>query len=556
MVGFGAEEPVKQCSSRRLALLAAASALIGASPASTPDVSAQAAVTPAGLAATIRFLASDGLEGRGPATAGDKIAEAYLASRLEALGFSPGGPGGSWLQSFEMIGVRTTMPATWRFDTRGAAVELSNGTDFIATAGQTLEDVGLQGSELVFAGYGIRAPELGWDDFASAPPLAGKTLVVLDGEPDWHASPGEALAERHYYGRWQYKYQVGASLGAAAVILVQPLANGKPSWSRSWTGEVFQPAASGDVAVRLRARLTDAAARRLFAAAGADFDTLASASRRAPSPPVSLGIRTSVAARATLRRVVTANVIGQLAGRDPSLKHEAVIVSAHHDHLGVLDPDETGDRVYNGALDNAAGVAQVLGVAEAFAKARTRPRRSILVVLFAAEEQGLLGAYHYVAHPTVPLRNIAGVLNYDGGNIWGRASDVRIAGFGLTTLDGPLSVAAGRQGRVLKSPAYPDRGDFFRSDQYAFERADVPAIRFTSSVDFIGKAAGWGRVQVERWEAEHYHRPSDQIDDKWNFDGMVDDARLGFIAAWAIAEQPVRAMIRPLPSTGQPNHKK
>ncbi|HEX6179220.1 MAG TPA: M28 family peptidase, partial [Thermoanaerobaculia bacterium] len=271
-------------------------------------------------------------------------------------------------------------------------------------------------------------------------------------------------------------------------------------------------------------------------AAGHDLTKLVAAARKSNFKPVPLGITTSLTLNNTISKKETANVIGLLRGGDRA--DEVVVFTAHHDHLGVGEPDAEGDRIYNGALDNASGSAQLLAIAKAFAALPQRPSRSILFNFVAAEEQGLLGSEYYATHPTFHPGKIAANLNFDGANIWGRTTDIVQVGFGKSQLDEVVRQFAAAQGRTIKPEQYPDRGFYYRSDQFNFAKIGVPAIYLDTGVDFRDRPAEWGRQQIEAWEAKQYHQPSDEIDATWNFDGMIEDARLGFFAGLAIAQMP------------------
>jgi len=276
--------------------------------------------------------------------------------------------------------------------------------------------------------------------------------------------------------------------------------------------------------------------RRLFQAGGQDLDKLLAAARSRDFKPVPLGIRTSLAFTNTLSHVQTANVGGLLPGSDPKLGAQVVVLSAHHDHFGIGESDATGDRIYHGAVDNASGCAQVLAIARALAALPQRPRRSILALFVAGEERGLLGSSYYAQHPSFPAGRIAANINIDGGNIFGRARDVTLISMGKSSLDGIAARVASGQGRVLKPDQFPDRGYYYRSDQFSFAKIGVPALFFSDGTDFIGRPAGWGRQQIEEWELKKYHQPADKLDDSWNFDGMIQDAQLDMLSAWLIAQ--------------------
>jgi len=252
--------------------------------------------------------------------------------------------------------------------------------------------------------------------------------------------------------------------------------------------------------------------------------------------PVPINLRTSIKFENDISRVRTANVAGLLPGSDPKLKDEVVIYSAHHDHFGIGEPDKTGDKIYNGAEDNAAGCAQLLAIARAMAALPEKPRRSVLFLFVAGEEQGLLGSKYYSVHPTFPAGRIAANINYDGGNYLGRTRDLTQVGAGKSSLDALAKALVEKQGRKLVPDQNPDKGYYYRSDQFSFAKIGVPALYFDEGTDYIGKPAGWGKQQHDEWTEHVYHQPSDQIDDSWNFEGMIEDATIGFDAGWLIAQ--------------------
>ncbi len=489
------------------------------------------------LAAPVRFLADDALEGRAPASAGDRLARLYLATELQSLGFRPAGVNGSWEQPLEIVGVTAAMPAQWNFNTAKGTTAWRWNEDYIAASGVVEESVSIGNAELVFVGYGIQAPEYQWDDFKGAD-LGNKILVMLNNDPDWDPQLFEGN-RRLYYGRWTYKYESAARQGAVGAIIVHTRPSAGYPWQvvqTSWSGEQFELPAQNEARLRLRSWATEAAMRQLLRSAGFDLDRLTEAAKQRDFKPVPLGITTSLAFTNRLSQVQTANVAGVLPGSDPRLRDEYVIFTAHHDHLGVGEPDAKGDRIYNGALDNAAGCAQLLAIARAYASLPQRPRRSTMMLFVAAEEQGLLGSRYFAAHPTVPAGRIAANINFDGGNIWGRTRDVTLIGMGKSSLDEVAQSVAHIQRRRLEPDQFPDRGYFYRSDQFEFARIGVPALYFETGTEMIGRAPEWGRQQIEAWEEAQYHQPSDQLDAGWNFDGMIEDAQLGLYAGWLIAQ--------------------
>lgn len=489
------------------------------------------------LRAQVAALSSDELEGRGPTTRGDVAARAYLAEQLQAMGYEPGGADGSWQQPFDLVGVDAHMPKTWTFKRGARSVALTWWEQFIAASGVQAERAELKDAELVFVGYGITAPEYAWDDFKGVD-VRGKVLLMLNSDPDWDPALF-AGPSRLYYGRWSYKYESAARQGAAGAIIIHTTPSaGYPFQvvQTSWTGEQFELPADGAPTVTVKGWVTESAAAKLVALAGRKLPALVESARSKDFRPVPLGITTSLAFTNTVHRAPTANVYGLLRGSDPALRDEAVVVTAHHDHLGVGKPNAAGDTIYNGALDNASGCAQVLAIARAFAAMPKRPRRTIQIVFVAAEEQGLLGSAYYAAHPTFPPGAIAANINIDGGNIWGKTRDVTYVGKGKSSLDAIVEEIAREQGREVKPDQFPDRGFFYRSDQFNFAKIGVPALYINSGTDFVDKPAGWGVECLKAYESRDYHQPSDELRDDWTFEGMIDDATIGLWTAFQVVQ--------------------
>jgi Zn-dependent M28 family amino/carboxypeptidase len=361
--------------------------------------------------------------------------------------------------------------------------------------------------------------------------------MIMNNDPDWDPElfAGET---RLWYGRWDYKYLSAARQGAVGAIIIhtQPSA-GYPFQvvQTSWTGEQFELPAGDEPRVKAAAWVTEESARALVAMGGFDLDALREAADNRDFEPVPLGISTSIGMDVSINRVASANVLGLIPGSDPVLKDEVIIYTAHHDHLGIGTPNDEGDVIYNGAMDNASGVAQVMAIVKALQALPEAPRRSILVALVGAEEQGLLGSKFYAENPTFPAGKIAANLNYDGGNIWGHTHDVTYIGLGKTSIDSIVTAIAAEQGRVVKADQFADRGYFYRSDQFSFAKIGVPAMYLDTGTDFVDRSPEWGREQVNHYTDVNYHQPTDEYDDSWNFEGMIDDALLGFWTGLAIA---------------------
>ena len=501
-------------------------------------------ITADALRSDVRIVSANRMQGRAPGTLGDRRARQFLIDRMTKLGLEPGGrphatPNEAWQQRFELVKVKATMPGSWPFEYENGAVFLAYGTDYVAVSGVQTSRVEIEDAELVFVGYGIQAPEFDWDDYKNRN-LRGKVLVMLNNDPDWDDAIFEG-ERRMLYGRWTYKYEMAAKLGAAGAIIIHTTKSAGYPWQvvqTSWRGgERFAlPARRGTKAVPLEAWMTEDAARQMFSSAGHNYKRLLARARSRNFRPVSLGVRTSIAFDNEVTRSKTANVLGVVRGTDPALADEYVVYSAHHDHLG--QGGDKLDKTYNGARDNAAGVAKVLAIAKAMVAAP--PKRSVLFAFVGAEESGLLGSKYFVQQPTVPLASMVANINFDGGNIWGRTRDVVMVGGGQSSLDAVVARGAKRQARVVADDPFPDRGYFYRSDQFNFARAGVPAIFLRTGTNFIGRAPDWGRKQIEAWEARHYHQVSDELRRRWNFDGMVEDARLGFYCGFVIANASAR----------------
>ncbi|MEQ8205103.1 MAG: M28 family peptidase [Woeseia sp.] len=481
-------------------------------------------------------LSDDKYEGRGPGSRGDRMARDYLVKQMEALGLQPGAADGGWQQPFNLVGITAEQPAVWRFEKDGQETTLKQWDEFIVGSGVQSERAAVSEAELVFVGYGIQAPEYEWDDFKGMD-LRGKVLVMLNNDPSWDPElfAGET---RLYYGRWSYKYESAAAQGAAGAIIIHTTPSaGYPFQvvQTSWTGEQFELQAGDEPRMQVEGWVSEDAARKVIAMSGHDLDALREAADNRDFVPVPLGVSTSIGMDVSINRVESANVLGLIPGSDPELSDEVVIYTAHHDHLGIGTPNASGDNIYNGAMDNASGVAQLLAITRAIKALPEAPRRSVLVAFVGAEEQGLLGSMYYAANPTFPPGKIAANINYDGGNIWGHTHDLTFIGLGKSTIDGIVQGIAAEQNRVVKADQFSDRGYFYRSDQFSFAKIGVPALYLDTGTEFVDKPADWGEQQVNHYTDVNYHQPSDEYDPSWNFDGMIEDASLGFWTGLAIA---------------------
>jgi Zn-dependent M28 family amino/carboxypeptidase len=515
-------------------LALAVSVALAASPPPRTDPAAERQITADLIRAHVRFLASDLLEGRAPATRGDALAESYIATELESLGLKPAGTDG-YFQPFEIVGVEGHA-AQVRFGRGEQSLSLRHLDEVVAVAGDDAPHTALDGAELVFVGYGIQAPEYAWDDFKGQD-LKGKVLLMLNNDPEDDPALF-AGRTRLYYGRLDYKYESAARVGAAGAIILHTQHSAGYPWQvvqSSWTGTQYSLPTT-DRRVPLRGWITEEACRRVMGLSDKDLDALVRAANRRDFRPVPLGVSVDTAFDNRVERTRTANVLALLPGSDRRLSSEVVLYTAHHDHLGMRTDARPGeDAIYNGAEDNASGVALMLSVARAYSALPRAPRRSILFAAVAAEEQGLLGSEYLARHPPVPVGRIAVDINIDGANVFGRTRDVTVIGLGKTDLDPTLAALARKQGRVLQGDQLPDRGYFYRSDQFSFAKVGVPAAYFESGLDYRGRPGGWGREKREAWEETRYHQPSDELTPDWDLSGAVEDARLQFGLGYSTA---------------------
>lgn len=501
-------------------------------------------VDTAAMDAHLRFLASDLLEGRAPATRGGLLAAAYIAAQFQALGLEPAGANGTYFQPVALVGITPEPSLSWG-RASSAPDTLLYRDAFVAWPERPEPDISATG-DVVFVGYGIRAPEWHWDDYKGAD-LQGKVLLMLVNDPgliDTTLFLGKILT---YCGRWTYKLEEAARQGAAGAILIHTTESATYPWEvvrGSWSVEQFKLDQPRSPSLAFAAWVTEGSARTALAKAGLSLDSLSKGAARRDFHPVSTGLTASARIHSVLRRVESENVAARLPGRDPRLASQAVLITAHWDHKGI-GPVVRGDSIYNGAEDNASGVAAMLGAAKALTQL-PRPVRSIVFVATTAEESGLLGSEAYVQHPLIPLAQTAAVLNLDVTNVRGATRDISALGTDRSTL-GPVFAAAARA-ESLKVESQPDvRGAFFRSDHFPFARSGVPALSMRPGIDFLGRPRGWGEQQENIYNQERYHQPSDEYQPTFRYAGMAQEVRVAVRTARAIANAP--AMPRWLPSS-------
>ena len=488
------------------------------------------------LRAHVKFLSDDLLRGRAPGSPGSKIAQCYIASQMERMGLRPGMGDTSYYQRFDMVEMTLLPGISLAFTGKSGTLTPAYYRDFIATPGIIEKEVRLDGAEVVFVGYGIQAPEYDWDDFKDAD-VRGKILLIMNNDPDNGDPEFFGGKARLYYGRWDYKYRQAAKMGAAGALIIHTTPSAGYPWQvvqTSWSGKQFMLPETDEPMAPFVGWVTEDIARKLARLGGYDLDVLRAQAQKRSFRPVPLGVKAKGVVRASYRTFETANVIGVLPGSDPELRQEAVVFTAHYDHLGTGTPVE-GDSIYNGALDNASGVASVLALAEAYSRFPQRSKRSLVFLMVDGEESGLLGSQYYAEHPTFPPEKIVANVNIDGANIWGKTRDVTLIGSGKSTIDDLVREVARLYGRKVLPDQMPEKGYFYRSDQFNFARIGVPALYLNSGLDFIGKPKDWGRKVVENWIATHYHQPSDEYSPDWDLSGQVEDLKLIFHVAYRLA---------------------
>ena len=477
----------------------------------------------------VKFLASDLLEGRGVGTRGADLATEYIAGQFALSGLKPAGDNGTYFQNFTLVG---TEPQSTQMtvEGNGKAGDFRWLDDFVGVTFAQKPDVAVD-AEAVFVGHGIVAPEYHWDDYQGVD-VRGKVVVLFTGEPpstDPKFFSGEALT---YYGRWTYKYEEATRHGAAGAIIIHTTPTASYGWNvvrSSWSKEdMAMKVAPGAQALGFAGWVTTEAGDRIASALGKTAAELLAMADTRGFRAQSMPLRFHIRARSKIREVSTRNVIGKVEGSDPQLKNEAVIFSAHWDHLGVGEPIR-GDAIYNGAQDNATGCGVLLELARAWAALPEKPRRSALFISVAAEESGLLGSEYYGQHPAIPAGQTALAINYDSLPPYGRTRDVGVHGSERITAFPLVEEAARRFHLTLSPDPRPFAGTYYRSDHFSFARVGIPAFSVDSGQDLLGQPAGTGKKLAEEYNEARYHQPSDEYRDDWDFSGMELYARFGFL---------------------------
>jgi Zn-dependent M28 family amino/carboxypeptidase len=491
------------------------------------------------IRAHVRFLSHDLLEGRGTGQRGGDIAAEYIATQFSLYGLKPAGDNGTYMQKVPMVGVTPAPETTFSLvPANGSARELKPLTDYVAYD-ETQQPESTVNADIVFVGYGIEAPEYKWDDFKSAD-VKGKVLLILVNEPtsdDPNFFKGRALT---YYGRWMYKYEQAARKGAAGAILVHKTDMASYPWEvvrNSNSGEKSYLRLEGSPRLKVASWIHLDAARELAAASGMDLDRMMADARSRDFRPVALPVKLQAHMVSKVRPFESNNVIAMLPGSDPKLKTEAVMYSAHYDHLGVR-PGMPGDNIYNGANDNATGCGILLELAHAFSGAVQQPRRSILFASVTAEEQGLLGSEFLGKHPPIPAGKITLDLNYDDVPPLGSPEEVEVSGSDRTTFYPTVQALAAEFRLAIRPDAHPEAGHYYRSDHFSLARVGIPAFSINEGIKYKGHEADWGMQKANEFTEKHYHQPSDEYHPDMDFTGDAVMARFGFALGWQAASMP------------------
>lgn len=525
-------------------LFSAAALLLAADELTERLQPALEAITPDGLLAHIKILASDEFEGRAPGTKGEELSVKYITDQFKQIGLKPGNPDGTYTQEVPLAGIKSYPQML--FVVGDKTIELKYPDDLVASSARLQPEINIDNSEVVFVGYGVVAPEYGWDDYKGVN-VRGKTLLMLIGDPpvpdpkdpsklDDKMFKGKAMT---YYGRWTYKYEIAAQKGAAAAIIIHETEPAGYPWQvvkSSWGKENFEldnPNKNMD-AVEARSWISLDAAKKLLADCGQDYDRLKKSAVAKEFRPVTLKATATIDIKQQIHSFKSHNIIGLLEGDDPKLRDEYIIYTAHWDHLG-RHPELKGDQIFNGAIDNASGVASVIQLAAAFAKLNPPPKRSVLFMATTAEEAGLLGAKYYAEHPLYPLEKTLADINIDTVNPWGKTRDVEDLSDNNSTLDDLLAAAAKRNGRAMMPNSQPEKGGFYRADHFEFSKRGVPSLYTGGGKDFIGKPANFGQQKKDDYTAHHYHQVSDEVDPNWDLSGAVQDVQLLFEVGYQVA---------------------
>jgi Zn-dependent M28 family amino/carboxypeptidase len=496
----------------------------------------------------ITRLSADEMQGRAPGGEGEKLAVQYLTDQFKAAGLEPGNPDGTWVQKVPLVGINPSVASPFTITQNGKTRQMNVPGDVVPFSRRVADTVSVTDSEMVFVGYGIQAPEFQWDDYKGVD-VKGKTILMLVNDPQIAGSGSGGTAgldpkmfggkAMTYYGRWTYKFDKAAEMGAAGVLVIhETIPAGYPyAVAQGMAGERFNlstPDKNMDKTA-VQGWISLEAATALFKAAGFEFDALKARATTREFTPVPLKATASVTLSQTTRSLDSQNVVAKITGSDPTLKDEYVIYTAHWDHLGVGAADASGDTIYNGASDNASGTATVLEIARALKSLPVAPKRTMVFLMVTAEEQGLLGSEYYARFPLYRLDRTLANINIDGMNLWGKTSDITVIGLGASDLDDYLSAAAKEQGRTLIADPESEKGFYYRSDHFNLAKVGVPALYVDDGITFVGKPEGYGQQKREEYTRVDYHKPSDEVKPDWDLSGLAEDGKLLMAVGYRVA---------------------
>ncbi len=515
---------------KRLALTSVAVLAMASSAVAVPPQ-----LSAARISKDVKILSDDSFEGRGIATRAEAKVIDFVSKGFKAAGLEPGGGNGGWTQDVKLRKFTLSDPDL-AFDTAAGPIALKQGEDIVASTRGALGDVSFDKAQLVFAGYGIEAPERGWNDFKDMD-VRGKVLVVLVNDPDF-AEPqlntfgGKAMT---YYGRWTYKYEQAARKGAAGVLIIHDTDAASYGWDtvrNSWTGDqydIVRPDPSV-ASPKLEGWMAGATADRLFKSAGLDLAALRVKARSKDFQPVAMNVTLSGGYKVAASEIVTHNIIGRLKGS--KYPDETILYTGHWDHLGICAP-EARDKICNGAADNGTGVATIMEIARAFGKAR--PQRSVVFIAFTAEESGLLGSEYYASNPLYPLSKTVAGINIDMLSTFGRTRNIDVTGAGQSSLEDLLKIYAAEQGRVPEPEGRPEAGGFFRSDHFPLVKRGVPMLDAKGGDDLVKGGEERGKALSAEFNEKRYHQPADEWSADWDMSGLLEDATLYYRLGSALA---------------------
>ena len=532
LTACGSEEAVESSN--------ASSAVPVAAPtqATDPVATGTEAITEAAYRRHIEILASDEFGGRAPASPGEELTVEYLEQNFKSLGLEPAN-GDSYIQDVPLNWIEVNNNPDLVFNGgEGEDLVLKYATDQVLWTRQQVEQAAIKDSELVFVGYGINAPERGWNDYTNVD-VKGKTVVILINDPGYATQDpqlfnGNAMT---FYGRWDYKFDEAARQGATGAIMIHDTLPAAYPWStvtNSWTGRKFNMVLpdKGEKLASVEGWITREGAEALFSKAGLDLDVMYEKAAKPDFSAVHMGLNASAVLTNETEIVNSRNVAAILKGSEAP--DEIFIYMAHWDHFGT-DPSLEGDQIYNGAMDNASGTAALLEIAKAYAALPQAPRRSVLFLAVTAEEQGLLGSLYYASHPLFPLTKTVGGLNMDGMNNFGSTRDITVVGLGMSDLDDYLAAAAATQERVVEGDRETEKGYYFRSDHFELAKEGVPMLYPKKGYDDRERGVAYGMKKAREFTADHYHRVSDEYDLSWNVSGALDDMKMYFKTGLGVA---------------------